>query len=344
MIAGRTVVSCGACGATHEVVDPAAPCPACHGGVSAVAPRFAASPERVRPAAVDRSAAAAALARWIGEGPWFPCDDLARAPSRLQAVWWPYWLVDVDATAAWQAEVGFDETVESTVEVFHGGSWTSRPQQEVRTRWAPRAGRLRRRYDDVAVPGLADQPFRNASTTTAGAAPFDPAAVGEAPIQHPDLDPEAQWPTAAAHVRFLAGEDCGRAAGGQRVREVHLDLDAAQAAWTWLLVPGWVAWYVDDAGEAHVVRVDGTTGGLAGLRLASPAKGRRWAAIHGVGALVLAGAGLVCGVVGLLLWILLPVALALGALAVVEGAVAVWCAVNPDGWNTAQRRAARGDG
>ncbi len=343
MIAGRTAVSCARCGAVHEVVDASAPCPACRGAVEpATAPAHA--PERVRAPTVDREAAGAALARWVAAGPWFPCDDLARLGERLQPVWWPYWLVDVDATALFQCEVGFDYTVESTVEVYANGSWTSRPQQETRTRWEPRAGRLRRRYDDVGVAGLATQPFFHARTSAAGAAPFDAALVGDAPVRVPDRSPEEQWPTAFAHVRFLAGEDCARAAGAQRVRETYLDLDAAQAAWTWLLVPGWVTWYADDDGEVHVLRVDGATAALDGLVLASPAKGRRWALIHGTSAALLAGAALVCGLVGLLLWILLPVAGVLGALAIAEGVVAGWCAWRPGSWNGAARALRGNDG
>lgn len=318
---------CGDCGAVH-VTKEAAPCPACRGETTPLAlPEVA--PEWVRRRTVDRQAAARALQRG-GQGVWFRCPDAdpGKLAGRLLPVWWPYWLVDVDAHAIWQAEVGFDYEVKSSVETYQGGRWSSREKTETRTRWEPRVGTLQRRYPDVAVAGLGDQPFFFARLTVKDAVPFEPGLV-EGPVRVPDRTPAEQWPVALDRVRWLVGEDCAKAAGADRVRETYLDLDPSQAAWTWLLVPGWVTWYADDDGKPHVLRVDGTDGGVEGEWLASPALGRWWALVHaGVGVSLLLAAALTA-LVGLVLWFLMPVALILAVLGIAEGVVAAWCAWTP---------------
>jgi hypothetical protein len=326
------VVRCGRCGASHRAAAEVPVCPACRGPVSAAEPPLDAPAERRRPRTVTAGDAAAALQRSVG-GRWFPCDDAAmdKLAARLAPVWWSWWLVDVDARGVWQAEVGFDYEVASTVEVYGSGGWTTKQQTERRTRWEPRAGRVARRYPDVVVAALADTPFFVATSTTAGTEPCPESTArgADGAVHLPDRPTAEQWPTALERVRYAVGEDCARAAGADRVRETYLDLEPDQAAWTLLLAPGWVTHYVDDDGRPHVLRVDGVTGAVEGEWVTSPARRRFWAWVHGGAAAALLATALACGGVGLVLWFLLPVAAVLGVVGVAELAVAGWCLLRP---------------
>ncbi|MEQ1570444.1 MAG: hypothetical protein ABMA64_32725, partial [Myxococcota bacterium] len=93
-------------------------------------------------------------------------------------------------------------------------------------------------------------------------------------------------------------------------RGLVLDVGGTQGDWTLLLVPGFSTWYADDGGERHVLEVHGETGRIGGKWLASEAAGRRAAmAWFGVGGAI-AAVGAALGVVGLVVWPLLPFAAA----------------------------------
>lgn len=326
-----SAVACESCGAVHlDVVGTG--CPACGSGpLSPTTPKHPASPERLVPRSIDTTEAERKLADAASEV-WFAVDDLdpKRLASRLVRVWWPSWLVDVDAAGIWEAEAGFDYPVESSQEVYGPGGWTTRKVTETRTRWERRTGRLRRRYDNLTVAGLAKDPAGD--DVPAPSVAWTPDATDGA-IRLPDRSPDEQWPDALEVLRDRAGEECARACGADHVRELFLDVDASGAHWSLLLRPGYTTWYTDDDGRTHVLVVDGSTGKVSGRRLASVARGRKWAlGWFAAGGVLVATSGLL-GVVGLLIWFLLPVAgvgLVIGALV---GLVGIWPLVGPARWN-----------
>jgi hypothetical protein len=329
---------CHDCGAVHRMREQG-PCPACGTGAVSACAAPDGAPERYLPRQVDRAEAVARLGRYL-EPVWFPVEELdaERLGQRLVPVWWPRWLVDVDAQGAWQAEAGYDEPIESSQEVYRGGRWTTRKVMESRTRWEPRAGRVRRRYDNVEVPAL--QVEREAEPVDPAATePWSEAACDGA-VRLPDRSPADQWPAAVEEVRKKVGEDCQRATGADHVRELYLDLSAEQADWSVLLKPAWITWYRDEQGQTHVLRVDGATGEVCGPRLASEAAGRRWARVCYLSGLLVGLLGLVLGLVGLVLWVLLPLAGALLLLGALVGLAGSWPHLQPGRWNQTQLRSA----
>lgn len=344
MTGDRIVVGCDRCRAVHLAPpgSEGAVCPGCGAGAVSVAePRRAVEPEVVVPFATTEEEVRRQLQAFVAPV-WFPTRELDAAvlASRLRRVWWPRWLVDADAAGAWEAEVGFDYPVESSQEVLEGGSWTTRRVTETRQRWEPRGGRVVRRYDNVPVAAL-----RGWDTLEArlGAMPLSPAspgsaaALGEGWVRLPDLGEAEQWPAAVEGLRARVGEDCRAAAGAQHLRDLRLDLRADAPHWTWLLTPGFATWYADDDGVRHLLLVHGGTGRVAGPRMASPARGRTVGLGLIAAATALGAAGACAGLLGVVLWILLPVAAVVLLLALVVGCVAFWPFVGPAGWNRAQR-------
>ncbi|MEZ4235369.1 MAG: hypothetical protein R3F59_04260 [Myxococcota bacterium] len=313
-----TVVACARCAALHAAPG-AAPsrCPACGAEALQEAPaERRPSPERRAVGKVDAAGARKRLADAAG-AVWYATPDLAQAASeaRVTPLWWPHWLCDVDAVGIYQAELGFDEEVESSQEVYEGGRWSRRTVTEQRARWEPRVGRLQRRYDNLVVPALAGpQPAPVGGT--------EPCAELPGVVRLPDRAQAEQWPAVLTALREAVGADLVRAAGADHVRELFLELDGDGAHWTLLLAPAFATWYADDDGVVHVLTVDGTTGEVRGPRLASVAAGRKWAGVWFVTGGVIGGLGLLLGVVGLIVWVLLPgagVMMLVGALVAMVG-------------------------
>jgi len=92
------------------------------------------------PFTVDHDAARAALRRWLSRLGWFRPSDLTRAArvEALRPLWWVAWTFDVEARVSWTAD-------------SDAGSG--------RAAWAPHAGRVDLRFDDILVcasRGLSD--------------------------------------------------------------------------------------------------------------------------------------------------------------------------------------------
>ena len=312
-------------------------CPNCGAPTEVSEDRPDGNPERYVPFAIGRDQAADRIGQFVADVR-FPTEELdpGTLAARLTATWWPFWLVDTEARATWEAEVGFDYDVKSSVEQYGGGGWTRHEVTETRVRWEPRAGTVARAYPNVAVPGLADQPRRSrllGEPRTSSSQPWDPAQAEGIPIQLPDRAPSEQWPAAVAVLRNRVGQDCARASAAQHFRELRLNLDAEQAQWSWLLVPGWTTWYVDDDGERRILWVDGVSGRTAGPRMASVGQGQKMAWALAISAMGLGCLAAFVGLIGVVLWPLLVLAALMFFVAIGLGIAAVPAALGPDRHN-----------
>lgn len=326
-------VGCATCGAVHLGVEGTV-CPACGSGPISPAEPERPVPERVIPRRIDARAARERLAAFVAPV-WFAVDELAPEvlASRLAPVWWPAWLVDVNAAGIWEAEAGFDYAVQSSQEVYGGSGWTTQQVTDTRTRWERRTGRLRRKYDNLAVPALGDDPV--SARDPAASEPWTERAIDGA-IRLPDRSPEEQWPAVLEQLRAQSGAECARACGAEHVRELFLDVDANGAHWTLLLRPGYTTWYTDEAGRTHVLRIDGATGEVAGPRFASVARGRRWALAWFAAGGSIVAVGLLLALVGVVLWFLLPVAGVVLVGGALIGMIGAWPWLQPGRWNQGQ--------
>lgn len=273
---------------------------------------------------------------WLHNDDFNP-QDLAR---RAIPVFWPMWLVDCDLSGDWLAEIGYDYKVESSQESFRDSQWHSRNVVENRTRWEPRLGQLTRHYDNISAPAHSRQTDlwqKTQGYSIENASTYKPEWLGQADLWVPDLHPEAAWPLATAALNQKAGQDCQKAAAGQHIRSFTLHADYTRVNWTQLLLPMYISFYTDDAGQPRLVYVNGQNGAVGGSRLASQRKGWHTAGIlAGIAALVL-----ILGVAGVLLTALIPPLGALGILLIVVaftlGIAAIVPAAWPWQWNRSQQ-------
>lgn len=317
-------------------------CPNCAGADLQPQPAHLRSepPEKIVPFQVQRAGLKAIFGQFV-RGVWLHCDEFNPDTllERAVPVFVPMWLVDSDLQGSWQAEMGFDYQVKSSQEAYSGGSWRTREVLENRVRWEPRLGQVDLRYDNSAVPAMSDherlsQRVGNYNLKSSRA--YDPGLVGSAALRAPDVDTAQAWPLAKDALEQRLAQDCLQAAGAQHLRRFSCKISYTQERWTQLLMPLYFSWYSDDDGRRYPVYVNGQSGRVGGIRLASQRKGWQWAGIlaaAAVGVFLLA-------LLGFLLTSLFPPAAAIGAvlagIALLVGAAAIIPAVWPWQWNRRQ--------
>lgn len=297
-------------------------------------------PERILPFTQERAAVRSHLDAFI-QPVWFKPPDLNvdRLMERLTVVYWPMWLVDATLDGSWQAEVGFDYQVKSSQESFRSGSWVSQEVVETRVRWEPRVGQIRRRFENIVTPALMDH---NAHLEKTGpyqldvSQPFESEDIEGAVLHLPDMQPENAWPIARDQFVSAAARDCQTAAAVKHLHEFSLQVEYSDQNWTQLLLPLYTTRYVDDEGQQHPIWINGQTGKVYGVRMASQKQGQKWG-------LISLGAALLVFIFSLLLTGLgavLPPAAALGGLFVLVSAglllTAAVLALWPWQWNRSQ--------
>ncbi len=276
---------------------------------------------------------------------WLRPDDFNEQAllQRCIPLFAPVWLVDANLAGSWEVEVGYDYQVKSSRDAYQGGRWVSQEVVENRVRYEPRAGTLERRYDNAAVAALSghthlidhigDYNYKQAKR-------FERAQLGEALLQLPDLSPESAWPAARDRLDRRAVDDCVKASGAKHLRDSAVQFSYTRLNWTQMLLPLYTSYYRDDNGQTHTILVNGQTGQIGGVRMASQRKGWRMAAIS-------AGISVLLFLLSMLFFALGSAANRLSGIAAflvlaALGAVlfAVFPAVWPWQWNRRQTQAA----
>jgi hypothetical protein len=304
-------------------------------------------PESVVPFEASRESLAKRVEAFADGIPFPPQDLNAEAlRSRLEEVYVPTWLVDVEVEALWEAEAGFDYEVISHEERYddrHGG-WTTQEVKETRIRWEPRLGRLARAYDNVPAPALEeDARLRDGlgEWDKGTKEPYRPSGTAEASIALPNRAPEDAWSAAVPAVRQRAADDCQAAAGADHFRQFLWTPEYVERNWTLLLLPLYTTFYRDDEGQAHALLVHGQTGRIDGPRRASMRRARRVSTIVGLVALVIFAIGLAMVGAGLMV----PPLAAVGAVGVLVALVVGIAALVPMllVWQFNRRQGTEGD-
>ncbi len=201
--------------------------------------------------------------------------------ARSQLLFWPCWLLDADLEGSWAAEMGFDYQVKTAKEHLGGGSWQSQEHLRTQTRWEERRGAISRHYDNklvVATAGHEQRTQRLGNYDLRGAHRFDPAKAQRMLVQLPDLQPDAVADLGKAALSKSAGADCMLASGAQHRRGFVFTGAFENQNWTQILLPMLSTWYRTDEGQMVPVTLNGQSGRIAGMRLASMRKARKLAA------------------------------------------------------------------
>lgn len=254
-------------------------------------PIYTQPPEMVATFALSRDRREESLHNFTRQG-WFPPEDLTveRLNGRLRPVYFPLWLVDVDVTAVWQAEAGFDYQVVSHREQYKNGRWQSQEIRETRVRWEPRLGQLKRHYANNRAPALEEQPQLSQKLgryQLNKAQPYNADQIKNALVRLPNRPPDDGWPEAEATIKSIATTNCQQAAQANHLRDFRWTAEFHNQHWTQLLYPVYVTHYRDDEGQSYPILLNGQTGQLTGTFRASSQRAWQWSKWIGLGTAVL---------------------------------------------------------
>ncbi len=259
---------------------------------------------------------------------WFAPYDmtLAHLRERTQPLFLPMWLVDSDATAQWQAEVGFDYDVVSHREKYKNNRWETEEITRTQIRWEPRVGTLGRRYNNHPAPALEEH---NELRQKLGrfkvkrARPFSPKDIKGHPIRLPNRAPNDAWAEAEASIKTAASDQCRQASDAEHIRDFKWAAQFGNKEWTQLLLPVYTTYYQDDDGRFHSIIMHGQSGKLHGTRRASAKKAKRWSIVIAIVALLTLCLSMIMGAVGLAEATVMPFALIFLFGAMIMGVTAV---------------------
>lgn len=192
--------------------------------------------------------------------------------ARRQLLYWPMWLVDVDVTARWQAEVGYDYKAVTYAEKFVDKEWQSFEQKVSRIRWEQRLGELTRTYNNVSAPALDEhQDIERwlGKYALGEIRPYSAQEIQTARLLLPSRAPNDAWNEAEPHVQQNAAQECQQAASAQHIRSFKWSPQFGNQNWTQLLLPLLATYYFDDDGNKQMVYINGQTGKVVGKRKAS---------------------------------------------------------------------------
>ncbi len=200
--------------------------------------------------------------------------------ARMKQVYLPVWLVDSDVEATWQAEVGFNYDTVTHEDRFdeNRGGWVSRQKTDTRIRWEPRVGQLQRHYHNIPAPAL-DEHQRVQRQLGAydykQASAYEPKIATQSFIRLPNRLPEDAWPEALPEFQVKATEECRRACQVAHIRKFRWQADFQNQHWTFLLMPLYSTFYLDDEQTPRPVLIHGQTGRINGHRQASIIRARQ---------------------------------------------------------------------
>jgi hypothetical protein len=100
-----------------------------------------------------------------------------------------------------------------------------------------------------------------------------------ADLRVPDVQPKEAWSAAQVQFARSAAAECQQASAADHIRSFALSADYEQLNWTQLLHPLFVTWYSDEDGTPHPITINGESGAIGGVRMASRRKGWKWAGI-----------------------------------------------------------------
>jgi hypothetical protein len=282
-------------------------------------------PELVIPFAITSEQANSALAGWA-KRMWFRPDDL-RADillSRVRPYYFSLWLVDSDLEASWQAEMGYDYQAASYREHYDGGRWISQEVTETRVRWEPRVGRLKRHYDNVAVPAMSTHDewmTRLGGYDYRSRKKYSSNAIARSVVRIPDHDTEAAWPDAERMLNRTASIECKSASEADHVRNWKMHARYHNLNWTQMLAPAYVTYYREGEG-VHPVWINGQSGRVYGVKYMSQRKATVTSLVLGALAALLFLFGAVLALIGSVLVLPLVIGALLVVLAILLGLAA----------------------
>lgn len=198
------------------------------------------------------------LRKWYGRH-WFAPNKLKSKAltDTLKGIYLPYWTFDAQSDAQWQAEAGYEYTVEN-----------DRGERETRIRWEYASGRLNHFFDDVLIPasqGVRPDLLRKLEPfpTTSDLAPYDPSYLSGWVAEQYQIDLLAASQLSRQRMDNDIRNMCISKIPGNTYRNLQVNAQYSEQTFKHILLPIWLATYTYGA-KTFQVAVNGYTGKIAG--------------------------------------------------------------------------------
>ncbi len=225
-------------------------------------------PESLLPFSIDRKAANAAFAKWIGKL-WFRPGDLKRLASvqEVNGVYVPFWTYDAQVWSQWSAERGRYYYTEEEYTTQENGQTVTKTRRVQHTEWESAWGERNDSYDDLLVcasqglpPDLAGR-FKSFNVKQLVA--YAPGYLAGWRAEEYAIDLQTGWATAQATIEASQRSRCGSDVGGDTHRNLSVDNTYSNLTYKHVLLPIWLAAYRYNA-KVYRFLVNGQTGEVVG--------------------------------------------------------------------------------
>jgi hypothetical protein len=222
-------------------------------------------PDGVIGASVEFEAAEAAVQKWVASRRFAPKPFKAEAGrTQVTLTYEPYWAFDTDTMTSYEGERGerYMETVMETV-TDQNGTHTV-PREEVRIRWHPAGGTVRRAFQNVGATagGIV---LKDAVWDFSSADRYSDDYLVGADALAATVPVATGWNDAIETMREVIEQDVRAHIGGdvQRVSSAHTAYRGAQ--FRYLLAPSWSGSY-HWSGKDYTIGINAETGQVSGQR------------------------------------------------------------------------------
>ncbi len=200
--------------------------------------------------------------------------NISTLKQNAQWVFIPVWLVDSQVAGHWEAEFGFNYSVESSVEKLQNGQWQTIKTQETRIDWAPRAGTLNKYFNNIAFPAQSKYEtitkiFGEYQIQDLNKTPKAFNLTDQTALVVPNIDKHNGWKLAVEQINKIAGKNCEKAAQAEHTKSFTPEFEYSKQNWTLLLAPYMVTSYLDENNYAHPIWINGQTLKIDGDRYES---------------------------------------------------------------------------
>ena len=300
------VSSCKNCGAKVSFDESSTSEDCVYCGSSSVlsqeANRNALRPESLIPLDLSRAEVQQQFRSWAARL-WFRPNALKSTKTvRATGIYVPFWTYDCRVHSNWSADSGTYYYVSVPTTVMVNGKPQIRMRQERRTRWSPAWGERDDSFDDLLVPASKGLPKKSLERLggfeTKALVPYRPEYLAGWRAEEYVVDLTTGWSQAQGEVERIQRSRCSGDVPGDTQRNLRVSNRVRDIRWKHILLPIWSMQYAL-GGKTYTVLVNGQTGRVVGDAPYS----------------FLKIAGLILGIVALVLFFLFVLPLFAGAAA-----------------------------
>lgn len=218
-------------------------------------------PESCVPFSLDKPAASAAFAKWLGGLSLVPGDLTKTAElGELKPVYVPFWAVSAMTYTKYHGERGEDY---QDTEYYTDAGGNSANRQVTKMSWTAAQGEVRHNFENVTLCGVTLPDDRLALLAPKDVRGVQPYRGGDAAVQRSGLDPRAAFNKVRTQIEAEVKKLVEKDIGGKQQKVTKMETRHVGVALKQVLVPAWEGTY-RYKGKDYKVLLHGGSGAAVG--------------------------------------------------------------------------------